>query len=298
MVTRTLPKVVLFLAAALLLGACATMTRLAYSNAALAYRNLPPMLTWMVDEYVELSGGQKDWVRDRVDRLMEWHRTRELPEYRRFLERVLAETNEPFTVAEIDAAYRDLRRHYRLLVEQALPDIADFMMQLDSVQVAQMEKKFATDNRKFVRESVKGTPDERRERRVKRFVQHLEGWLGDVTREQRELVERFYADIPDLVEERLADRKVRHLETLEMIRARGKREETIARLRRMLLQPDTWRRPEYLRKLEDRDQRFFQMFAALSATFTPAQRAHLQRRIRGYMQDITTLTAAKAGGNG
>ena len=290
--TRFVRNVLLALAG-LLLTACSALTQMAYSNAAFAYNQLPPMLTWMIDGYVDMSGEQKEWMRDRVARVMEWHRSHELPEYRRFLEHVLAETREPFTVAEIAEAYRDLRKYYRATVEQVLPDAADFLLRLDAAQVAQMEEKFADDNRKFVKESLKGTPAQRRERRVKQFVGHLDGWLGSVTDAQREIVERYYADIPDLIEERLADRKVRHSETLVLIRAKPSREKMIAGLHRLMVDSDSWRRPEYLQKLADRDQRFFELLSKVSATLTPEQRAHLQARIRSYMKDIGKLNVQR-----
>jgi hypothetical protein len=285
---------VVLLLAGLLLTACGALTKMAYSNAAFAYNQLPPMLTWMVDGYVDMSGEQKEWMRDRVARIMEWHRHHELPEYRRFLERVLAETQEPFTVEEIAAAFRDLRRHYHATVEQVLPDAADFLLRLDAAQVRHMEEKFAEDNRKFVKESLKGTPDQRRARRVKQFVGHLDGWLGSVSDAQREIVERYNAEIPDLIEERLADRKVRHMETVALIRSRPPREQMVAGLRRLLVDADSWRRPEFLKKLEDRDQRFFELLSKVSATLSAEQRAHLQARIRSYMRDIGKLSAQRA----
>lgn len=283
---------ILLPAACALLSACATLTQLAYSNAAMAYNNLPPMLSWWVDDYVDMSHGQKDWVRDRISRVMDWHRSHELPEYRRFLERVLAESREPFTVEEIAAAYGDLRKHYRRTAEQVLPEVADFFLQLDAEQAAQMEKKFVDDNRKFVRESVKGTPEERTARRVKRFVGHMEGWLGSVTREQRGMIEGYYREIPDLIEERLADRKVRQGEILALIRAKPAKEAMIAGLRSLFVESQSWRRPEYQKKLAERDRQFFEMIARLSASLSPEQRSHLQARIRGFMRDITTLSAS------
>ncbi len=283
---------ILLLAACALLSACATLTQLAYSNAAMAYSNLPPMLSWWVDDYVDMSHGQKDWVRERISRLMDWHRAHELPEYRRFFEHVLAESREPFTVEEVAAAYRDLRKHYRRTAEHVLPEVADFFLQLDAEQVAQMEQKFVDDNRKFVRESVKGTPEERTARRVKRFVGHMEGWLGSVSREQRATIEAYYRGIPDLIEERLADRKVRQGEILVLIRARPAKEAMIAGLRTLFVDSQTWRRPEYQKKLAEREQQFFEMIAGLSASLSTDQRDHLQGRIRDFMRDITTLTAA------
>lgn len=290
-VTRRFHASLLLLACALL-SACATLTQLAYSNAAMAYNNLPPMLSWWVDDYVDMSHGQKDWVRERISRVLDWHRSHELPEYRRFLEHVLARSREPFTVEEVAAAWRDLRKHYRRTAEQVLPEVGDFFLQLDAEQVAQMEKKFADDNRKFVRESVKGTPEERTARRVKRFVAHMEGWLGSLDREQRAMIEAYYRDIPDLIEERLADRKVRQGEILALIRARPAKEAMVAGLRTLFVESQTWRRPEYQKKLAEREQRFFEMIARLSASLSPEQRSHLQTRIRGFMRDIATLSAA------
>jgi hypothetical protein len=250
------------------------------------------MLSWWVDDYVDMSHGQRDWVRERISRVMDWHRSHELPEYHRFLEQVLVESREPFTVQEVAEAWRDLRRHYHRTAEQVLPEAADFLLQLDAGQAAQMEKKFADDNRKFVRESVKGTPEERTARRAKRFVGHMEGWLGSVSREQRDMIEGYYRGIPDLIEERLADRKVRHGEMLALIRARPAKEAMIAGLRTLFVEPQTWRRPEYQKKLAERDRRFFEMIARLSTSLSPDQRSHLQGRIRGFMRDIDTLNAS------
>ena len=282
----------LLLLAGALLSACATLTQLAYSNAAMAYNNLPPMLSWWVDDYVDMSHDQKDWVRDRISRVMDWHRSHELPEYRRFFEHVLAESREPFTVQEVAGAWRDLRAHYRRTADQVIPEIADFFLQLDAAQAAQLERKFADDNRKLVRDSLKGTPGERTARRAKRFVGHMEGWLGSVSGEQRAMIEAYYRGIPDLIEERLADRKVRQGEILALIRAKPSREAMVAGLRTLFLESERWRRPEYQQKMAEREQQFFGMIARLSASLSPEQRSHLQGRIRGFMRDITTLTAS------
>ena len=294
MVERSV-RILLTIAACLALSACAALTKMAYSNAAMAYSNLAPMATWMVDDYVDLHGTQRDWVRERITRVMQWHRSTELPAYRRFLEHVLQESTEPFTVQEIAEAYADLRTSYHRMVEHMLPDVADFFMQLDVDQVAQMEKKFADDNRKFVRDSVKGTPEERRDRRIRKLVDHLDGWLGSVSDAQKRLIDERYLALPDYVEERLADRRYRQGEILNLIRTRPGKDAVVAELRRLLIDTESWRRPEFKQRMRERDQRMFEMFAALSATLSPEQRAHLQGRIKRYVKDINTLTASSGG---
>ena len=280
--------------AALLLASCATatLTRLAYANAALAYSNLGAMLTWMVEDYVDLTDTQEDWVRGRVARTMEWHRTQELPKYHRFLESVLAGTEGAFTAEALGIHQKAFRAHYYRVAEQVIPDIAEFLGAIDAEQVGQLERKFDEANAKFTRESIRGSPDERGAKRMRRFIDHLESWVGSLSAEQRDRVAAFYRTAPDFSAEMLGERRVRQGEILALVRARAPRERMSAELRRLLVDIESWRRPEYIQKLRARDQKMFEMLAVLSASLSAGQRAALQARIRGLMRDITTLTAA------
>ena len=286
-------RIAILLLAALAFAACssATFTRLAYNNAALAYSNLGPMLTWIVDDYVDLDGSREDWVRVRIDRVLAWHRTEELPRYRTLLETMFAKSARAFAPEDIASHQRELRAAYHRLVAQVIPDTAEFISTLEPAEVEQMERKFAEDNRRFVRESVKGTPEERLERRVRRFLGHLESWVGKLTAEQKALVVSRYPELRDVSEELLGERRFRQSELLALIRSRPTRPALEAGLRRLFIDTDSWRRPEYAAKLRARDEQLHMLISDLSATLTPAQRAHLQNRIRRFLGDITTLTA-------
>jgi len=172
-----------------------------------------------------------------------------------------------------------------------LPDVAEFLAGLDDRQLAHLARKFSDDNRKFVKESIRGTPEERRAQAAKRTVVHLEEWVGRLDERQRAIVMAREAALPQAIEERLADRRYRQSETLAVARTKD-RARIAAALHRLLLETGTWRRPEYQAKLKARDELTFRMIAQLSATLTPAQRAHLQGRIHGYMQDITRLASS------
>ena len=279
------------LALAALLAASCSLTKLAYMNAAFAYSNATPVLTWMVSDYVDLSGPQREFVRERLARAFAWHRADELPEYNRFLESALRQVEDNLSVEEVRADYRELRVRYYRLLERVLPDLADFILQLDSEQAAQMERKFAEDNRKMVSEATRGPAAARFERRVKRVLDHLEEFVGPLDAAQRELVARHMGSMEDAYEERVADRRYRQSELVALVRARPARAEAVAVLRRLLVQPETWRSPEYLKKLKAREEKLFGMLAALSATLSAEQRAYLQKRVRGFMRDISELAA-------
>lgn len=282
----------LLVLAALALAGCAssTLTRVAYANAALAYNNLVPTLTWMVDGYVDLTNAQEDWVRARIKAQVQWHRSQELPRYGRFLEVVSARTAQPFTADDVAPLYREARALYHALAEHTIPDVAEFLVGLNEEQVAQLARKFSEDNRKFARESLRGTPEERRRKRMHRLVGHLEGWVGSLEREQRELVSAFYAELPDYSDEILGERRFRQGEILSIVRARTSGAQASAQLKRLLVDTDSWRRPEYIEKLKARDRKMFEFLGKLSATLTESQRAELQDRIRGFIGDVASLT--------
>ena len=294
MVTQRILRLVVLAFAALAFAACssATFTRLAYNNAAMAYSNLGPMLTWMVDDYVDLDGHREDWVRVRIDRVLAWHRVEELPRYRALLDTMLAKSARPYTAEDIATHQRELRAAYHRVIAHVLPDTAEFLLGLGDSDLAHMERKFDEDNRKFLVESVKGTPEQRLERRMKRFVGHLESWVGRLSGEQRTLVSQRYHELEDFTEELLAERRYRQAEMMALVRAKPTKAELEAGLKRLFVDTDSWRRPEYQVKLKARDRHLHAMIADLSATLTPEQRANLQARIRRFLGDISTLTAS------
>src|SRR5258706_78023 len=278
-------------AAGLVLASC-SLTRLVFSNVTIAYNNATPVIAWMVDDYVDLTEPQKDWGRDRLSRTIAWHRGQGLPEYRRFFEKLSAQVADNVSVEEARTAHREVRGHYRRLLEHMLPDMAELLLQLDADQIAQVERKFSVENRKIVKESVDGTPEKRSARRARRYFEQLEEWTGRLNASQRELIASRLKTMPEHVEERLAERGYRQAGIVALARSRPAREQAIAELRRLVIEAESWRRPEYQQKVRERDEQLFEMISPLSQTLSANQRARLQQRLRSFMRDITELTAS------
>jgi hypothetical protein len=258
----------------------------------IAYNNAPPVLTWMLDDYIELSEAQKSWVRERLARTIAWHRAHELPEYRRFFAALSSQIDDNVSLEEARNAQRDIRAYYHRLLEHMLPDMAQLLVQLDAEQIAQVERKFAAENRKIVKESLEGTPEERRALRATRYVKNLQEWTGRLTAAQRELIAARASAIPEYLDERMGERRYRQNALLELARAKPSREQAMAGLQRLLINTDSWRRPEYREKMRERDEQLFELISALSATLSAGQRSHVKERFHGFMRDITELTAS------
>ena len=291
---RRLVHLVLALLAAITVGACSnsTMTRLAYANAALAYSNMASAIAWTVDDYVDMTDTQEAWVKERATRVMDWHRAEELPRARKVLEGMLAKTSGAFSAEDLAALQAEVRAFYLRAMGQLVPDMAEFLATTDVEQLARIEKKIAQDNKDFVKESVRGTPEERRKRRMQRFVGHLEAWTGTLDDAQREIVVAAFRDAPDFTQEMLGERRYRQSEVLALVRARTPRAEMEAQLKRLFVNMEDWRRPEYRDAVRARDAKMQEAVAAISATLTPKQRASVRSRIEGLVRDIDKVTAS------
>ncbi len=270
---------------ALLAAGCSPLTRVAYNNAAFAG-------TWVVDDWFDLHDGQREWVKERLARLLAWHRAAELPEYERLLQDTAARSATRLTAEDARRVHGQMRALYHRVVRKAIPDMADFLLQVHPEQVERLARKFEEDNAKAVKESVRGSPAERLAARSARYVDRIEDWTGRLSAPQRDLVRARVAAIPDLTDEWMGDRRFRQAETLALVRARPSREAAIDALTRLLVDTDSWRRPEYAAKLKARDEAVFAMIAALDATLTPEQRGKLHRRLAGYAADVAYLMVA------
>lgn len=275
------------------LAVSATALLAACSIGRFAYNNASPVVTYMVDDYFDLSGDQEDWVRQRFGRLQAWHRTSELPTYERDLKEAVARVERPLTVEDARWVNTTLRGYYNRIVEQALPDMADLVMQLDDVQARRFEERFAQESAKIERETAKGARDSRDRRRAEKMIDQIENYTGRLSAEQRELIATRVQGMTDVAALRLADRRLRQEQVVALVRSKPSKPEMIAGLKRVLVDTGSWRRPEYVAAMKQRDEQLYELMVALSATWTPEQRAHVQKKLRGYLNDVSALIASR-----
>ena len=282
---RLLARALLAALVALLAASCSSVTRVAYDNA-------PFAAAWMVDDWFDLHDGQRDWVKERLARLHGWHRASEMPAYERLLAETAARAARGLSADDARLVHREMRALWLRLVRRAIPDMAEFLLQLHPEQVVFLARKFDEDNERTVRETLRGTPQERLERRQKRYLERIEDWTGRLSPAQRDVVRARVAAMGDLTDEWLGDRRFRQSETIALLRSKPTRAQLEAGLTRLLVDSDSWRRPEYVAKMKARDEQVFAMVADLDATLTAEQRGRLHRRLAGYAADAAYLAVA------
>lgn len=266
--------------ALLALGGCSAIQ--------IGYRNADTWIRWQANSYFDFEGPQVEELDGRIAALLAWHRGKALPQYAKLLEDIAVRIGRPATREDLVWGYDAVRVQVREALRAAGTEAGPLLDRLEPRQVAHFERRLAEDNRKFARDFLDGTPERKRERRLKRNIERLEDWLGSLSDAQVERVKRYNESIPLTEELRDRDRKRRQAELVAMLRAK----EATKRLAAWTENWDSGRAPEYAGAAQKQLAAYFDLLLDLDKTLTPAQREHAARRLRGYAEDATKLSKA------
>jgi len=268
------------LAAAGLLAGCAVM-RVAYDNA-------DTFLRWRAGNYVELEGGQAQELEERIDAFHAWHRAHALPKYEALAREAARRVTAGLSPEDLVWGYDSLTAQAKEGLREGAMRIAPLLDGLDASQHERIEKGFAEDNRRFARDYLRGSEEERRKRRVKRVVGRLEDWVGTLSEPQVERVRRFAEQVSGVDELRAADRRRLQDEFLDIVRRR----EAQRRLPELAANWERGRDPAYAQAA----RRFRSEYGALLLDFerslSPEQRGRAAARLRAHAEDFRALSAA------
>ena len=211
----------------------------------------------MVDDYFDLSGDQEDWVRQRFGRLQAWHRASELPAYERDLRDAIARTERPLTVE--DARWVNTTPAQLLpppgrarAARRGRPARCSWTTSRRAASRSASPRRA----RKIERETA---PRARRrrasEKRTAKLIDQIEGYTGRLDRgaarprrRPRALHARHRGAAPGRPQAAPGDGRG------PGAREAAPRPKMVAGLNRVLIETDTWRKPEYVAALKQRDE--------------------------------------------
>lgn len=261
-----------------LLEGC-SVTRLAYDNA-------DTFLRWQANSYFDFQDEQSEELDRRLAALLAWHRAAELPRYARLAEEASARMLRGVKREDLEWGYDSVKAQVRETLGAAATEAAGLLDGLSSGQITHLEQRLAEENRKFVKEQVLGTVEERHQRRVKRNVERLEEWFGTLDEAQTGRVRLYSERAPFSAELRDRDRRRRQAELLAMLRAR----EAKQRLVQWTRDWDQGREPAYAAAARDTEAEYFSLLLDLDRMLTPAQREACAARMRKYAALFDSLS--------
>ena len=256
----------------------------------LAYDNADTYLRWRAGNYLDLRGEDADELDDRVQDLLAWHRVQVLPKYARLADDAARRFARGLSRQDLVWGYDSTMAQARESLRAAAERVAPLLDRLTPEQIVHLEQRFAEDNRKFARENLRGSEQERRQRRSKRTEERLEDWVGRLSASQLERIGQYSNRAPLLDDLRDRDRRRLQREVLEMLRAR----EAQKRLPELAGNWQKGRGSAFVAANEAWRQQLYAMALDIDQMLSPEQRARAVAQLRRYAHDMRVLAARPA----
>lgn len=278
----------LALAAALLLGGC--------SAARLAYENADLYLRWQATSYLDVHGADSEALDAHVAAFLAWHRAQALPRYAELVLEARRRVLRGLSPEDLLWGYDSVRAQARQGLRAAAVEVAPLLDRLGAEQIAHLEQRLQDDNRRFAREFLAGTPQERRQRRLRRTIERLEDWLGPLNEAQRERVRRYNERTPLWDAVREESRRRMQAEFLEVVRAREARRRLPELAERLVPAREADRGAEYFARSRLQQAEYSELLIDLDRTLSAEQRRRAAERLAAYAEDFSELARRKGTG--
>jgi hypothetical protein len=255
------------------------------------YGHLDTYAAWKANEYFDLEAHQKDEFARRFNRLHEWHRYEQLPDYAAFLSQARKRLDRPLQPEDVEWFIEGVKTRYARLVTRTVDDAAALLHTITPAQLENLRRQWEKDNRRFARDyRLTGSTEDIKRARARRTLALARDWVGNLTHEQEQRIIALADDLPVTEKLRHEDRMRRQREFLELMKQRGEdRNEFAARLRQWLIDWDQNRAPEYAQRSHEWFTRRVQMLIEIERMLHPHQRAVALARIEHYIEDFTRL---------
>ena len=280
----------------LLLQACSAIK--------LAYNNAPEFGYWWLDGYADFSDTQSPAVRAELARLLQWHRSEELPKIADLLQKTQRLATADVAPAAVCNLFAETRERFDAVTNQAEKATAALAMSLAPAQIVHLEGKLTKNNKDWRSDWLQLSGKELFEKRLKANVERAQEFYGTLEERQltalRSALEASTYDAQVSYTERLR-RQQDLLQTLRQATGAGSGSgsnvavvnrspaEGQAALRGYLERANKSPNPAYRAYSDKLIAESCASFTALHNSTTPEQRERAVRRLAAYERDARDL---------
>lgn len=265
------------------------------SSVRLAYGNGSTLAWWWLDGYLDLGAEQAPPVKQAIDRLFDWHRRTQLPDYAALLARLQQVVLENTTPEQACRWQDELNRALQPAIDRAALLAAEQVPLLREHQFQSLEKAYRKRNDEMRKDFLQPDPQRRMAASIKRTVDRAERLYGALEDDQLRVVRASLAASPFNPELWLAERQRRQRDTIETLRRlladRADLAQRAGALRqlagRLQRSPD----PLYRAYQIELDAFNCTVAARLHNSTTPAQRETARATLKGWETDLRELSA-------
>lgn len=253
------------------------------------YNQLDWLMLGMVEDFVTLHEAQEQDVKNRINRLLAWHRTEQIPLYVQDLQFIKRATSAGLDEESTEQTFALFMQRWETLKLRVATDLAETLAEVDDKQKAEIYAEIDKRN-KDIRKEYDGLSDEQRQDRIAaRTIENFERWLGDLNKRQIKIVRGQAAEILPIHEERLAFRHSWQQSFRTILDSELDKQARIGQLTELFVKPEIWQSQAYKDKLAHNSAQVRKLVLDIDRTLNSKQKAHLRERLDhfiGLLQDI------------
>lgn len=254
------------------------------------YNQLDWLMLGMVEDFVTLNEDQEQDVSRRIQRLLDWHRTEQIPLYIQDLQRIKSSTATGLTEESAEGILDLFMQRWTALKSRVATDMAETLVNMDEKQKSEIYTEIENRNRE-IREEYAALSEKEREHRIgDRIIENFERWLGDLNEVQKKIVREQITNIKPIHEERLAFRSRWQQGFREVMDSDLDKPAKVARLNELFANPEHWQSAAYKEKLSHNSRQVRRLVLSVDRTLTPEQKAHLQERLDYFIQILKDIS--------
>jgi hypothetical protein len=274
-------------------GLVAALALVGCSAVRLGYNNGPTLAYWWLDRYFDFDDAQSLRVRADLQTVQDWHRRQELPLLVKQLRDLQTLAPMAVTSEQVCTLVRELQTRLQTTLGRVVPTIAAIAPGLQDSQLERMVQEFERRDRAWQEEWMEGTPDERRQRRIKQIVERAESFYGSLDPAQLAVVRDHIATSSFDGPRQLREMQRRHQHTVRVLRELRKPHisspQAQAQVQMLLEQTFVAPDPAYRQYMDHLTQESCHAMAALHNRSSAEQRKRLVRTLQDYEGDARAL---------
>lgn len=265
------------------------------SSIQIGYNQSDTLIRWWIDDHLDLTDPQEDFVSTALKQQITWHRSNVLPKINEDLGKLRLKLSKPLTPTDVMDSYQDIRKHSYVTVEHFAKDFSRFALTLNSDQLRVMEKKFTSTNEKFRKDFMSGTAQKQLQKRIERTTDRTENFFGNLSNDQEsqiaKIVQSHPVDMESIYKERL--RRQRDMLTLlkKVVSEKPRPENVEALFSNYVKTFELGTTAEQKEVETKRAETLSHMISAITQLMNEQQRKHAQHKIGDWMEDVKALIA-------
>jgi Family of unknown function (DUF6279) len=257
------------------------------SRTQIAYKFSDWFLLERMDNYFQTTSSQEDLLETKIDQLISWHRTHELPEIILTLTEFHKRYQDGLNPEDLDWLAEDHRSYLKRFVLKAVPDFSRFLATLDESQIQHFKTQLKSND--FLIKQADMTDEELERDTQDWFIDLMEDWFSSLNTEQKKNIRAWLKVEKSWIFSKLENRRKFQETFITLLKAHKTESEIETQLTVWIEKPESRWTPEFKSLLDQKIAQWKKLLFKVDATLTPAQRNRALEKIQGYIDDFKTL---------